>query len=96
MKTGLFEPAWWMPWMMRPGIEPTYVRRCPRISASSFTPPSESRTNLRPRARAMERPSEVLPTPGGPTKHSSGPFIFSLSLRTARYSTMRSLTFSRP
>ena len=95
MNTGLFEPAWCIPWMMRPGIEPTYVRRWPRISASSFTPPSERRTNLRPRALAMDLPSDVLPTPGGPTKHSSGPFILSLSLRTARYSTMRSLTFSR-
>ncbi len=26
------------------------------------------RSNLRPSARAIERPSEVLPTPGGPTK----------------------------
>ncbi len=32
------------------------------------------RTNLRPSARAIERPSEVLPTPGGPTKHRIGPF----------------------
>src|SRR4051812_29313586 len=57
MNTGLFDPAWWMPWMMRPGMEPTYVRRCPRISASSLTPPSERRTNLRPSARdgAAER-----------------------------------------
>jgi len=27
-------------WMMRPGMAPTYVRRWPRISASSRTPPS--------------------------------------------------------
>ena len=26
-------------------------------------------------ARAMERPSEVLPTPGGPTKHRMGPLV---------------------
>ena len=31
-----------------PGIEPMYVRRWPRISASSRTPPSDMRTNLRP------------------------------------------------
>ena len=31
------------------------------------------RTNLRPSARAIERPSEVLPTPGGPTKQMIGP-----------------------
>ena len=42
------------------------MRRCPRISASSCTPPSDRRTNLRPRARAIDLPSEVLPTPGGP------------------------------
>src|SRR6186997_857543 len=49
-----------------------YVRRWPRISASSRMPPSEMRWNVRPSARAMERPSEVLPTPGGPTKHRIG------------------------
>ena len=47
-------------------------------------------------AEAIERPSEVLPTPGGPTRHRIGPFLFGASLRTARYSTMRFLTFSRP
>src|SRR5215471_13564838 len=30
------------------------------------------RTNLRSSARAMLRPSDVLPTPGGPTKHRMG------------------------
>ncbi len=34
-------------WIIRPGIEPMYVRRWPRISASSRTPPSDMRTNLR-------------------------------------------------
>ena len=50
--------------MMRPGSAPMYVRRWPRISASSRMPPSDRRTNLRPMARAIERPSDVLPTPG--------------------------------
>ena len=49
----------------------------------------------RARARSSGR-GWSCPTPGGPTKQRSGPFVFSLSLRTARYSTMRSLTFSRP
>ncbi len=31
------------------------------------------RTNLRPSARAIDLPSDVLPTPGGPTKHRIGP-----------------------
>ena len=60
-------------WMMRPGSAPTYVRRCPRISASSRTPPSDMRMNLRLSARAIDLPIEVLPTPGGPTKHRIGP-----------------------
>ena len=50
--------------MIEPGIEPMYVRRWPRISDSSRTPPTDSRTNLRPSAFAIECPSEVLPTPG--------------------------------
>src|SRR5262249_33634027 len=52
--------------------------------------------NFRPRARAIERPREVLPTPGGPTKHRIGAFPSGRSFRTARCSRMRSLTFSRP
>ena len=76
---------------MRPGMAPTYVRRWPRISASSLTPPNDSRTNWRPSALAIDRPSDVLPTPGGPTKQRIGPLLFFLSLRTARYSRMRSL-----
>ncbi len=64
--TGFIEPASLMARTMRPGSAPTYVRRWPRISASSRTPPSATRTNLRPSARATDSPSEVLPTPGGP------------------------------
>ncbi len=41
-------------------------------------------------------PSEVLPTPGGPTKARMGLRSVSARLRTARYSRMRSLIFSRP
>src|SRR4030095_15971885 len=51
---------------MRPGSAPTYVRRWPRISASSRTPPRATRTNLRPMARATDSPRAGLPTPGGP------------------------------
>ena len=46
--------------------------------------------------RAIERPSDVLPTPGGPTRHRIGPFMCETSACTARYSRMRSLTLSRP
>src|SRR5690348_16047752 len=72
------------------------VRRWPRTSASSRTPPSDMRTNLRFVARAIDWPSEVLPTPGAPTRHRIGAFILSTRVCTARYSTMRSLIFSSP
>ena len=42
------------------------MRRWPRISASSFTPPSDSRTNLRPSARAIDLPSDGLAHAGRP------------------------------
>src|SRR5215472_8510794 len=80
--------------MILPGIEPMYVRRCPRISASSRTPPSDTRTKSRPVARAIDLPSEVLPTPGGPTRHRIGPVSLLARCWTARYSTIRSLTLS--
>src|SRR5205809_683410 len=51
--------------MIWPGRAPMYVRRWPRISASSRTPPSDMRTNFRPVAFAMDIPRDVLPTPGG-------------------------------
>ena len=47
-------------------MAPMYVRRWPRISASSRTPPSDIRTNSRLSARAIDSPIEVLPVPGGP------------------------------
>jgi hypothetical protein len=96
MKTGLRVPAFFTCWMICPGNAPTYVRRCPRIAASSCTPPSEIRTNFRPSARAIERPSDVFPTPGGPTRHRIGPFFSGFSFRTARYSMIRFFTLSRP
>ena len=45
---------------------------------------------------AIDLPSDVLPTPGGPTKQRMGPLESFFSLRTARCSMMRSLIFSRP
>ncbi len=90
---------------IRPGRAPTYVRRWPRISASSRMPPSATRTNLRPRVRATDSPSEVLPTPGGPASRITAPLPrppttsrprSARRARTARYSTIRSLTSSRP
>ena len=58
-------------------------------------PPSEIRTNLRSSDVAIDFASDVLPTPGGPTKQRIGPFTSGFSLRTARYSRMRSFAFTR-
>jgi hypothetical protein len=38
------------------------------ISATSDNPPTENLKNLRFKARAIERPMLVLPTPGGPER----------------------------
>ncbi len=95
MNTGLLLPASRMARMMVPGIAPTYVRRWPRISDSSRTPPTLMRMNLRPMARAMLLPRLVLPTPGGPAKQRMGLETSLLSFCTAKNSRMRSFTSSR-
>ena len=104
--TGFIEPASLMARTMRPGSAPTYVRRWPRISASSRTPPRATRTNFRPSVRATDSPSEVLPTPGGPASRITAPLprppttveaaLRPRRARTARYSTIRSFTSSSP
>ena len=43
----------------------------------------------------MERPREVLPTPGGPTRHRIDPLLSAIRDRTAIYSTMRCFTWTR-
>ena len=98
--TGLLLPALRSSAMIRPGIEPMYVRRCPRMSASSRTPPRATRMNLRPIDSAILLPRLVLPTPGGPTKQRiAGEFCtldrLILSFNTARYSMIRRLTLSK-
>lgn len=45
------------------------------ISATSDNPPTENRKNLRFKARAIERPMLVLPTPGGPERHIIFPMM---------------------
>ena len=62
-----------MPCKIRPGKDPTYVRRWPRISASSRIPPKLIRTKSLSNAVAILLPREVLPTPGGPTKQIMDP-----------------------
>ena len=82
--------------MIRPGKAPKYVLLCPRISASSRTPPRDIFTNLRSNARATLFAKDVLPTPGGPTKQMIGAFNELVICLTAKYSRIRSFTFSRP
>ncbi|OQC48611.1 MAG: hypothetical protein BWX58_01114 [Deltaproteobacteria bacterium ADurb.Bin026] len=84
-----------MLWTILPGIEPTYVLLWPLISASSFTPPSDILTNFLPIALAIDFPSEVFPTPGGPTKQIMGPLISPFNFMTLKNSSILSLTFSR-
>jgi hypothetical protein len=60
-------------WMILPGIAPMYVRRWPRISASSRTPPSDMRTNLRPIARAIDGQRGLAHARAGPRGTGSGP-----------------------
>ena len=80
---------------MRPAIAPTYVRRCPRITLSSLTPPSDTCTNLRPIAFAIDCATEVLPTPGAPTKQIICALTFLVKDITDNVSKIRSLTLSK-
>ena len=41
-----------------------------------LTPPRDILTNFLPVDFAIDSPREVFPTPGGPTRHKTGPFIF--------------------
>jgi hypothetical protein len=45
---------------------------------------------------AIDLPSEVLPTPGGPTRHNIGPLSLLVLFCTAKYSRILSLTLSNP
>src|SRR5262249_45131989 len=103
MMTGFIVPASRSAGASRPGSAPMWVRRWPRISASSRTPPSDMRTNFRPVARAIDSPIDVLPVPGGPMsvrmapeRRSSGTPRSARSFRTARDSGMRFFTSSSP
>ena len=79
-----------------PGSAPMYVRRCPFISASSRIPPREKRKYLRPKALAIDCPTEVLPVPGGPTSKTIEPAKSPLMIPTDINSKILSLTSLRP
>ena len=78
--------------MILPGIAPTYVFLCPLISASSLTPPRHTLIYFLLSAAATERAIDVLPVPGGPTRHSIGASDTDVIFLTARYSIILSLT----
>ena len=79
-----------------PGMAPTYVLRCPFSSATSERPPTEKRKNCLSSARAMDLPMLVLPTPGGPARHTILPCTEPFSCDTAINSRIRFLTSSSP
>ena len=60
------------------------------------------RTNSLPIDLAIDLPSDVFPTPGGPVKHNIGPrtvsslVTFFFKERTAKYSRTLSLTLGKP
>ena len=66
------------------------------ISDSSETPPTEIFTNSRFIAFAIEKASDVFPTPGGPTKQIIEPDILPAICRTAKNSIIRSLMLDNP
>ena len=61
--------------MTLPGSDPRYVLLWPLISASSLTPPRLILTNFLSSDLAIDFASEVLPTPGGPTRQRIGAFM---------------------
>ena len=84
-----------MPWMIRPGqradVGPPVAADLGLVAHAAERDADE----LASSERAIDLPSEVLPTPGGPARQRIGPFFPGASLRTARYSRMRFFTFLR-
>lgn len=60
------------------------VYSCTFISATSAKPPTENLQNFLFKARAIERPMLVLPTPGGPERHIILPAIATFQLILVR------------
>ena len=97
--TGLLTFTFFKASIILPGIAPIYVLLWPLISDSSWTPPKEILSNSLFIALAIDLPSEVLPTPGGPTRHNIlGAFLllFLFNWLTAKFSSIVSFTCFNP
>ena len=94
--TGFVFPAFFIPLIIRPGSAPRYVRRCPLISDSSFTPPRLARMYGRSSASAILRPRLVFPVPGGPTNSSIEPCFSFFIFSTVKCCIILCLTFFSP
>lgn len=79
-----------------PGTAPTYVLLKPLRAEVSLSPPIEILWNCLPKDFAIDSPIDVLPTPGGPTKHKILPWTELLSFPTAINSRILYLTSSIP
>ena len=66
------------------------------IVMNSFKTGKEILTNFLPIDVAIDLAIDVLPTPGGPTKQTIGPFNDLDNFLMAKYSSILSLTFSNP
>ena len=73
-KTGFLDSHFLNALIILPGLAPIYVLLWPIISAGSFTPPTEILANFLLVAIAIDFASDVLPTPGGPTRQIIGAF----------------------
>ena len=95
----------------KPGVDPGFVDRLDDPArhrtdvgaavASDFrfvpnVPPARSGVNFRPMAEAIDLATRSFPLRAGPTRQRIVPPIFPVSCRTAKYSRILSLTFSRP
>nr|WP_318033329.1 hypothetical protein [Mycoplasmopsis cynos] len=92
--TGLETSAFKIPLIILPGIAPTYVLLCPRISLSSWTPPSEILINFLFKASATVFDKDVFPVPGGPTKQMIGTLLKVSLLWIPSLNKLRSTSFS--
>ena len=64
-------------------IRPGGPERAPCTSAARLSSPQATHAWTRPRAAATSHASDVLPTPGGPTRQSSGDGVSGFARRPA-------------